>query len=1385
MSRAIPKAPKVYAKLSPPARLVALACGVASPCWLRQTHVLKLLRHAGLGLLNRHATAVDVRRGKEELLAAELLKSRSKGIRIDPKWALPLTRAAHSEGELEALLQAYLAHPPGQAWYEPREDEPLLRGYLVAGQFDRLDALVEEIQEVDERVDWSFLAAPLQEDLLRSLPPRHRADALISCLSHAMDAVAPTGPIVDLCRELSPLPVPLLDLMALLHIYQGDLGAAEKLLSTFPPSVAESKDAKVCQAASQALVATLRGQDELAWQHIKASLAAERIGTRKRLVYPQSRTLSLALLALVRLDTPQSRQFLDNTLNAAERSGNGPALELSLVEVAVRVKADNDLFSHRPSEETGIGVLFDAFACCWLKDFNPGATMRRAHLRVLRERAIANGFRWIAAECDETLRHHAKLRNAKRRAESSAASAPVSHEALGTVTLAELACPDAEWEHSLKALEQLAFAASTAKPKAGAAAAQRLAWIVRRDGYWNIEARLQRQNSSGKWSKGRVLAPRRLVTEAAAMSFLTEQDRVAIAAASTDHRHWHGDYVFFGIPCLYALAGHPRVFDAAGNALDLVRRTPVLSVDDLDDGSIKVRLDPHPGDYSSSHLVSDAGQGRFEVTHLTADHNRLAEAVPENGLTLPAGAKSRLLEAVAALAGHVQVQSASADGVAGAREVAADAAPWVQLEPLESGLSVAVVVEPIPDSGICFAPGAGRATVFASRDGESVQTRRDLDVERAAARRLADACPQLASMPSELAPLTLPEPPDCLELVEALRRAEARCKWPKGESFRVVGDAAASALSLKVRSAADWLQASGKLAIDEQRVLDLKRLFALLEANPGSRFLELGDGEFVALSSAFRRQLDDFASLAAPAAQGEMRLSPLAALALDDLLRDADLTADAAWEDWRRRLAEAEAIVPEVPSTLQAELRPYQVEGYQWLARLASWGAGACLADDMGLGKTVQALAVLLARAPDGPALVVAPTSVVANWTDEAHRFAPTLRAHVYAGEAAARTELLADAGPFDLYVTTYGLLQNDIEALAAVSWHSLVLDEAQAIKNPAAKRTRAARRLPANFRMVTTGTPIQNNLMDLHSLFTFVNPGLLGSVQQFRSSFGIPVERDGDAAAQARLRRLVAPFLLRRLKADVLADLPERTEITLHVRLSEEEAALYEAMRQRAIEALEAARSEAPALDEGARRVQVLAQLTRLRLACCNPRLVLEDAAAPASAKLSTFATTLEGLLANRHKVLVFSQFVKHLKLVQEQLRKMGVSFQYLDGATPAKARRERIAAFQAGEGDVFLISLKAGGMGLNLTAADYVIHLDPWWNPAVEDQASDRAHRIGQTRPVTIYRLVTEGTIEEQILDLHHRKRDLAAQLLQDADAPAKLDAEALLELLRQGAS
>ncbi|HEU0203207.1 MAG TPA: DEAD/DEAH box helicase [Burkholderiaceae bacterium] len=469
---------------------------------------------------------------------------------------------------------------------------------------------------------------------------------------------------------------------------------------------------------------------------------------------------------------------------------------------------------------------------------------------------------------------------------------------------------------------------------------------------------------------------------------------------------------------------------------------------------------------------------------------------------------------------------------------------------------------------------------------------------------------------------------------------------------------------------------------------------------------------------------------------------------------------------------------PPLPADFTAELRDYQRAGYLWLQRLAGWGVGALLADDMGLGKTIQALALLAARAAAGPALVVAPTSVLANWRAEARRFAPGLDVRVWSeGDRAAQLEALA-AG--QVLLVSYGLLALHAETFAARRFATLVVDEAQAIKNADTQRARAVRALQAEFRLALTGTPIENHLGELWSLMQVLNPGLLGSRERFRRRFIVPIERAAAAAnacpERELLRRLVAPFLLRRLKSQVLDELPPRTEIVLSIEPSPEEARLLAALRRQARERLQA---EDEPLE--ARRFHVLAELTRLRRAACHPSLVAPELGLT-GCKLARLVELLLELKDNRHRALVFSQFVDFLSMARKALDEAGISYQYLDGATAPAAREAAVQAFQRGSGDAFLLSLKAGGVGLNLTGADYVIHLDPWWNPAVEQQATDRAHRIGQTRPVTVYKLVVTGSIEEQIVALHGTKRELVDAMLQDQDHPERLGIEELVALLAE---
>ena len=1386
-----------YHSLTPVARLVAMACGVVYPHALTRTQLGKVLRrtkfrHGGRTIVHNRVHKASFEPG---IAAGVICETGRRGKLIaSGDWAPWLTAQAFRERRLEGIESAFRREfPPYWARMDYADNEMRLRCHTVAGRFDRIG---RELGDIDGD-EWRWLARPGVANLLPRLPEKYAEQAFSACFAEAVLTAAPPEPILEAYGESRADRSRHAAEVAFIHVLRGASDAALAVFAELPADLRESKPARAGLAATRALLATLRGNDAEAVKYIDEAIAAEKAGTRKRNVFPVSGAFTLSLLSLVRDHTPKNAAKADHLLYVGEKVDTDPSL-LSLVSMADRVRKGGGLFWSRRPGNPSIDRLFEGLAKCWMHDFKDHAGDGRfVALCDFARKAASSGYKWLAAECLEVSGRWwravtgrpelelSKVLGLAVRGEPVAVTeaAALIHRELGTTTLASLVTPMPEWEYFLRGVEQIAYETRRKGPpgpgKAAVGPQRRLAWVLEVDEHGGLEAspREQRAFKNGRWSKGRPVALKRLQSQAARMDFLIDQDRAAAGEIVHNTSRWNDLPTYYlAAAGICALAGHPYVFNADGDPVEVVRREPELLLRERD-GVLTARVHPHVDDATTDTCnILMASDVRYEVTRFTLGHKKLCSAIPRRGIEMPVEARERLVDAVSALAGEIRVQGTIGEGVQAARQAEADPRPWVRLEPSGPGLTVALLVQPVPDSGIYFQPGIGGTTAFATLGREAVQARRDLDAETRAVRELMMACPMLSALEPDSS-LTVPDPGDCLELVDQLGAANARCLWPKGQPFKVVARADAHSLRLSVKSAANWFSASGSLAVDEDHALDLRALFELIDQSPSSRFIPIGEGAFVSLTAAFRRQLADLRSVSAPSGKKRIRLHGLAALTMRDFLDGTQLTADEGWRTQRRKFREAQVLEPRTPGTLQAELRPYQEEGFRWLARLSRWGAGACLADDMGLGKTVQTLAALLDRAPDGPALVVAPTSVVANWLDEARRFAPTLNVRAYTGPASSRAGRLQDLGPFHVVVTTYGLLHNDVDALAAVDWSTVVLDEAQAIKNPATKRARAARKLGAGFRLVTTGTPIQNNVLDLYSLFSFINPGMLGSLKRFRENFALPIERDGDPAARTRLRRLIAPFVLRRLKADVLDDLPPRTEVTLHVEMSPEEAALYEALRQRAMEDLDAlATGES---ESGGHRLQVLAHLTRLRLACCNSRLV--HPGGPPSSKMKTFATTLDELRQGRHKVLVFSQFVRHLRLIEEHLIQSGIQYQYLDGATPAKARAERIAAFQAGQGDAFLISLKAGGVGLNLTAADYVIHMDPWWNPAAEDQASDRAHRIGQTRPVTVYRLVTKGTIEEQIVELHRRKRDLADRLLEGADAPARLNTVELLELLR----
>lgn len=513
-------------------------------------------------------------------------------------------------------------------------------------------------------------------------------------------------------------------------------------------------------------------------------------------------------------------------------------------------------------------------------------------------------------------------------------------------------------------------------------------------------------------------------------------------------------------------------------------------------------------------------------------------------------------------------------------------------------------------------------------------------------------------------------------------------------------------------------------------------------------------------------------------ADGSLRMPRWAGVLLGELGSGAALQRrGVTLRDWNAQLrAASEAIEP--PAGLQATLRDYQRAGLAWLQLLREQGFGGVLADDMGLGKTLQTLAHLLIEKAQGrldrPALVVAPTSLVFNWRREAARFAPDLRVLVLHG--ADRHRRFAALGRADLVLTTYALLPRDLDALRRQRWHLLVLDEAQNIKNARSKAAQSVGKLDSRHRLCLTGTPLENHLGELWSLFNFLMPGYLGDDASFRRRFRTPIEKHEDAGVRAQLAQRIAPFLLRRTKSEVARELPPRTEMIRSVALEGGQRDLYETVRA-AMQAEVQAEIERRGL--ALSRITLLAALLRLRQICCDPRLLKTEEAqrVKESAKLDLLMTLLPEMLREGRRILLFSQFTSMLALIEQALRERGIGYLLLTGAT--QDRESLVDRFQREEVPLFLISLKAGGVGLNLTAADTVIHYDPWWNPAVENQATDRAHRIGQDKPVFVYKLISEGTVEEKIAELQARKHALAESLFAESAESLALDDATVAEL------
>ncbi|MDR3366943.1 MAG: DEAD/DEAH box helicase family protein, partial [Prevotellaceae bacterium] len=757
-----------------------------------------------------------------------------------------------------------------------------------------------------------------------------------------------------------------------------------------------------------------------------------------------------------------------------------------------------------------------------------------------------------------------------------------------------------DWEKSLNML--LGLKPATPRTAAGGESKTRVVY------YFNpaeesVQPVLQTRQAKG-WSAGRNIALKSFYE--GKTQGMTPQDML-VAKAIKREASYYDEYFEFSQKVFPALVAHPYIFLANSKDIpvELVAAQPVITVAKKSRG---YELSSDVQDFQDKIFLQKETNTRYKVYNLTAMQVQMLQIISEQKLVIPEAGREKLIALLGTFSAQgMDVHSDLLDSESAqttVKEVPADSRIRVQLLPFGDGLKAELFVKPFGAHPPYCKPGKGGRVLIANEKDVQLQVKRNLKEEASNEALLLNEIQALESLTITNGLMAFDDPLDALHLLDILAKLPGICvvEWPEGERYKIRGTADFSQLKLKVASNVNWFDLQGELKVDENTVISLQKLLALTE-HGHNRFIELSPGEFIALSKELKKQLDSL-RLYTTVSKDEVRLNKFASVAMDDFFGSvADLKADKAWQKFRERLNDNLSEIA-VPSTLQAELRSYQEEGFRWMSRLAAWEGGACLADDMGLGKTVQTLALLLHRAAEGPALVVCPVSVVGSWVAEAGRFAPTLRIKTMGSATHNRQEVLRSLEAGDLLITSYGLLQSEEKLFSEPSFATVVLDEAHAIKNYATKTSKASMQLKAAFRVALTGTPVQNHLGEVWNLFNFTNPGLLGSLQHFTDRF---IKTD-DEEARRRLKKLIAPFILRRTKSAVLDELPPKTEIVKKIQLSSEEMAFYEALRRQAIENLSDGAADGAGANLGAKRMQVLAEITKLRQASCNPLLIDKD---------------------------------------------------------------------------------------------------------------------------------------------------------------------------------
>lgn len=925
-----------------------------------------------------------------------------------------------------------------------------------------------------------------------------------------------------------------------------------------------------------------------------------------------------------------------------------------------------------------------------------------------------------------------------------------------------------EWEKLLDVINQQSFIRN--KVMGEQPEEFRIAYLLNPDTMTLTPIR-QKSRDGINWSKGRTVSLEQFYLKLT--DGMNATDYLVSNCMQKFKSSYYHNYVSYEIntpSALLHLAGHSCVFSATNCnvPIEIVCGMPEMTLNRTKDGfaiSLNVDTEDHP-----IKIVRE-NDTRIKVMRLSAEQLNMVKLLGSIKM-LPIEAEQKLTQLLKALNNIITIHSDLIDTSDNLKIAKADDRIIVQLIPINDMLKVELFIKPLTVTPPYCKPGIGAKSIIGIKDNEQVQLIRNFDKEKEHYEIIATLIQEISGDDEMKDTVLFEDPYSCLELLDALCKQSdiAIIEWPEGVDYRISRQADIDNLSLSLKKGkGNWFQVEGVLNIDNNVLMTIQDLILSIKKSKG-RFIAIGENEYLALTKRLRERLKELDATVEYKGR-DLKIPEYSIINIDNWVEEGggEIKGDKPFQELKKRIVQAEKKIISVPKQLYAELRDYQLEGFRWIVRLAEWGMGACLADDMGLGKTVQSIALLLHKAEKGPSLIITPSSVLLNWRTEINKFAPAINILVL-NSTNNRATMIEQATAYDVVLTTYGLLVSEKKQLIEKDWNVIILDEAHTIKNHNTKTSKSAMRLNAGFRVILTGTPIQNHLGEIWNLFQFINPGLLGSLEHFIKEFIHPIQ-NGDKTMQKYLKKLISPFMLRRTKIEVLGELPPKTEIIKEIELSEAEMAFYEVIR----------RDTESKLANGTITIwQTLSEITRLRQAACNTQLVNKNVKLQ-SAKEEVFLDIVDELLTGNHRALVFSQFTSHLALIQQALNKRGIEYLYLDGSIQTSERERLVKRFQAGTQPLFLISLKAGGVGLNLTAADYVIHLDPWWNPAIEDQASDRAYRIGQQHPVTVYKLIAKHTIEEKIIQLHTTKKDMANSLLEGSNMAHKLTREELLELLK----